>query len=151
VGRLSDVVPALSALREMGAALGVVSNFDSRVLRILDGLDLSRWFSSVTLSSQVGATKPAPAIFVRALAQHGVDPSQALHVGDSPGEDGDGAVPRDSARPDRSDRASRGPSRARADRAPLRAPGLIETPDDGPLRRRTPPPGCPGRHRRRGA
>ena len=32
-----DVVPALAALRDMGAALGIVSNFDSRVLRILDG------------------------------------------------------------------------------------------------------------------
>ena len=87
-----DVVPALSALDEMGASLGIVSNFDSRVLRILEGLDLSRWFRSVTLSSQVGATKPAPAIFMRALAQQGVDPSRAYHVGDSPGEDGDGAV-----------------------------------------------------------
>ena len=46
----------------------------------------------MTLSSQVGATKPAPAIFARALAWHGIDPSRALHVGDSPGEDGDGAV-----------------------------------------------------------
>ena len=87
-----DVVPALAALRDMDAALGIVSNFDSRVLRILDGLDLARWFASVTLSSQVGATKPAPAIFARALARHGIDPSRALHVGDSPGEDGDGAV-----------------------------------------------------------
>jgi len=87
-----DVVPALAALRDMGVALGIVSNFDSRVLRILDGLDLARWFASVTLSSQVGATKPDPAIFARALARHGIDPSRALHVGDSPGEDGDGAV-----------------------------------------------------------
>ena len=87
-----DVVPALAALRDMSAALGIVSNFDSRVLRILDGLGLARWFASVTLSSQVGATKPDPAIFARALARHGIDPSRALHVGDSPGEDGDGAV-----------------------------------------------------------
>jgi putative hydrolase of the HAD superfamily len=87
-----DVVPALSALREIGAPLGIVSNFDSRVLRILDGLDLARWFASVTLASQVGATKPDRAIFARALAHHGVDASRAIHVGDSPGEDGAGAV-----------------------------------------------------------
>ena len=87
-----DVVPALSALREIGAPLGIVSNFDSRVLRILDGLDLARWFASVTLASQVGATKPDRAIFARALADSRGrrlpgDPRRRLA-----GEDGAGAV-----------------------------------------------------------
>lgn len=87
----SDVVPALEALRAHGCSLGIVSNFDSRVVRILEGLRLASWFGSVTLSSAVGATKPDQAIFVRALAQHGIPPAQAFHVGDSPAEDGDGA------------------------------------------------------------
>jgi putative hydrolase of the HAD superfamily len=86
-----DVMPALAALRALDCSLGVVSNFDSRVLRILDGLGLAPWFSSVTLSSEVGVTKPDPAIFVRALARHRVAASAALHVGDSPVEDGEGA------------------------------------------------------------
>ena len=86
-----DVVPALSALRALGCPLGIVSNFDSRVLRILEGLGLAPWFQSVTLSSQVGATKPSRAIFARALAQHGVDAARAFHVGDSPAEDCEGA------------------------------------------------------------
>jgi putative hydrolase of the HAD superfamily len=86
-----DVAPALESLRARGCALGIVSNFDSRVIRILDGLGLAPWFRSLTLSSAVGATKPDRAIFARALAQHGVTPAQALHVGDSPVEDGDGA------------------------------------------------------------
>jgi putative hydrolase of the HAD superfamily len=86
-----DVMPVLAALRALGSPLGIVSNFDSRVLRILEGLDLARWFESVTLSSQVGATKPAGAIFARALAHHGVDAARALHVGDSPAEDYEGA------------------------------------------------------------
>ena len=55
-----DVVPALEALRARGVALGIVSNFDSRVVRILEGLALAPWFASVTLSSAVGATKPDP-------------------------------------------------------------------------------------------
>jgi putative hydrolase of the HAD superfamily len=87
-----DVLPAVAALREMGASLGIVSNFDSRVRRILDGLGLARWFETVTLSSEVGATKPAGAIFARALARHGVEASRAVHVGDSPAEDAAGAV-----------------------------------------------------------
>ena len=86
-----DVVPALSALRALGCSLGIVSNFDSRALRILDGLGLAPWFASVTLSSQVGATKPDRAIFARALALHGIDAARALHVGDSPVEDCEGA------------------------------------------------------------
>jgi putative hydrolase of the HAD superfamily len=86
-----DVLPALEALRAQGCTLGIVSNFDSRVVRILEGLGLSPWFRSVTLSSAVGVTKPDPAIFVGALAQHGIAPAEALHVGDSPAEDGEGA------------------------------------------------------------
>jgi putative hydrolase of the HAD superfamily len=86
-----DVAPALEALRARGVALGIVSNFDSRVVRILEGLALAPWFRSVTLSSAVGVTKPDPAIFDRALAHHGLAPAEALHVGDSPVEDRDGA------------------------------------------------------------
>jgi putative hydrolase of the HAD superfamily len=86
-----DVDPALSALRDLGCPLGVVSNFDSRVLGILEGLGLAPRFASVTLSSQVGATKPDAAIFDRALAHHGVGPAHAFHVGDSLVEDFGGA------------------------------------------------------------
>ena len=86
-----DVVPALTALGALGCTLGIVSNFDSRVLQILDGLSLAPWFASVTLSSQVGATKPDRAIFEQALARHGAQAARTLHVGDSPVEDFDGA------------------------------------------------------------
>jgi putative hydrolase of the HAD superfamily len=86
-----DVLPALSALRARGCRLGIVSNFDGRLFRILDGLELAPWFQSVTLSSRVGVAKPHPGIFARALAQHGVPASAALHVGDSPVEDAQGA------------------------------------------------------------
>jgi putative hydrolase of the HAD superfamily len=86
-----DVEPTLEALRARGCALGIVSNFDSRVGRILEGLGLAARFASVTLSSAVGVAKPNPAIFAQALARHGVGPAQALHVGDAPEEDVDGA------------------------------------------------------------
>jgi putative hydrolase of the HAD superfamily len=87
----ADAVPALAALRALGCSLGIVSNFDGRVLRILEGLGLAPWFASVTLSSRVGATKPDRAIFERALARHGADAARAFHVGDSPVEDCEGA------------------------------------------------------------
>jgi putative hydrolase of the HAD superfamily len=86
-----DVMPSLSALRALGCPLGIVSNFDSRAVRILEGLGLAPWFGSITLSSQVGATKPDPTIFHRALARHGTEAANACHVGDSPAEDCEGA------------------------------------------------------------
>jgi putative hydrolase of the HAD superfamily len=86
-----DVAPSLAALRVLGCSLGIVSNFDGRVIPILDGLGLAPWFASVTLSRSVGVTKPHPAIFAQALARHGAEPAQAVHVGDSPAEDCDGA------------------------------------------------------------
>jgi putative hydrolase of the HAD superfamily len=88
----SDTVPALEALKQRGLELGVVSNFDSRLYEILIGLGIDRFFDSVTLSTFVGAAKPAPQIFQRATAKHGVAPKQALHIGDSLLEDVRGAA-----------------------------------------------------------
>jgi putative hydrolase of the HAD superfamily len=74
--------PALTQLRDAGLALGMVSNFDYRLYRILDGLGLTRFFDSITISSEAGYAKPAPAIFQLALAKHRAEASQAMHVGD---------------------------------------------------------------------
>jgi putative hydrolase of the HAD superfamily len=87
-----DAVPALEVLKQRGMELGVVSNFDSRLYEILIGLGIDRFFDSVTLSTFVGAAKPAPQIFQRAAAKHGVPAKQALHVGDSLLEDVHGAA-----------------------------------------------------------
>jgi putative hydrolase of the HAD superfamily len=87
-----DVVPALEALKRRGLELGVVSNFDSRLYEILIGLGIDRFFDSVTLSTLVGAAKPAAQIFQRAAAKHGIAGKQALHVGDSLLEDIRGAA-----------------------------------------------------------
>jgi putative hydrolase of the HAD superfamily len=87
-----DTVPALEMLKQRGMELGVVSNFDSRLYEILIGLGIDRFFDSVTLSTFVGAAKPAPQIFQRAAAKHGVPAKQALHVGDSLVEDVQGAA-----------------------------------------------------------
>jgi putative hydrolase of the HAD superfamily len=75
--------PTLRTLREHGLTLGVISNFDHRIYRILDGLGLSRWFDSVTISSEAGFAKPSARVFEAALERHRVSPGEALHVGDS--------------------------------------------------------------------
>lgn len=86
-----DVRPALDALRARGVRLLVVSNFDARLGPLLDGLRLAASFDHVEHSTGAGAAKPDPAIFHRALGALGVDPADALHVGDAVVDDVEGA------------------------------------------------------------
>jgi putative hydrolase of the HAD superfamily len=67
--------------------LAVVSNFDGRLRMILEQLGVSRFFKYVFLSSELGADKPDPEIFRRALNVIRLEPSEALHVGDDPERD----------------------------------------------------------------
>ena len=78
-----DVAPALEELERSGLQLGVISNFDARLYRLLEGLNLARFFDSVTISSEAGYAKPAVELFEFALARSGVQPSEALHAGDA--------------------------------------------------------------------
>jgi len=87
-----DAVPALEALRAMGIRLAVVSNWDRRLHRILEDRGLRPFFDAVVVSSEVGWRKPHPEIFRRALAALEVLPGEALHVGDSMGDDIGGAA-----------------------------------------------------------
>lgn len=77
-----DVVPALMRLRERGLRLGLISNWDSRLARIIDGMGLSALLDTVVSSADVGLHKPDPRIFELACARLGVDPANAAHVGD---------------------------------------------------------------------
>jgi putative hydrolase of the HAD superfamily len=79
----SDVIPALSGLRARHLRLAIVSNFDSRLTRICEGLGIARFFDAVVMSSQAGCAKPDPQIFAIALERIGVSPAEALHIGDS--------------------------------------------------------------------
>jgi len=83
----SDVVPCLQHWRGEGIELGVISNFDSRLYQVLQVLDLKQYFSSVTISSEVGAAKPDVKIFQSAIAHYQVSPEETWHIGDSKRED----------------------------------------------------------------
>jgi len=86
-----DVFPALQELRAAGFKLGVISNWDERLVPLLDRLDLTHWFDVITVSFQTGAAKPAPGIFQQASVALGVPSESILHVGDSLDEDVRGA------------------------------------------------------------
>ena len=81
-----EVVDALEHLRPV-FQLAVVSNFDGRLRMILEHLGISKFFSHIFVSSEVGADKPDPEIFRRALKFMDVQPEEALHVGDDPDRD----------------------------------------------------------------
>jgi putative hydrolase of the HAD superfamily len=74
---------ALQQLREAELKLGIISNFDHRLYRILEGLGLRAFFDTVTISSEAGYAKPAREIFATAMASLGVTADEAVHVGDS--------------------------------------------------------------------
>ena len=67
--------------------LAIVSNFDGRLRVILERLGISKYFGHVFLSSEIGADKPDPEIFRRALKFLGLQPGSVLHVGDDPERD----------------------------------------------------------------
>ena len=78
-----ETLATLTALVDRGFPLGVISNFDSRLLGLLDGFGLTRFFDPIVISTHAGAAKPEGAIFTQALARHGFRPEDTLHVGDS--------------------------------------------------------------------
>ena len=86
-----DVRPALEKWNRLGIELGVLSNFDSRLFSVLRALNLIDFFTSVTISSQVGAAKPDAQIFAAGLEKHRCDAAEAWHIGDSLKEDYQGA------------------------------------------------------------
>lgn len=86
-----DALEAIQAIRRWPAHAVVVSNWDVSLEDVLERLRLAPALDAVVTSARVGARKPSPAIFARALDLAGVAPEHAVHVGDSVEEDVAGA------------------------------------------------------------
>lgn len=86
-----EVPACLAEWRRQGLRLAVVSNFDRRLHGLLRSLGLAPWLELVIVSSELGAAKPSPLPFQRALEVLVLRPDQAWHVGDQP-EDALGAA-----------------------------------------------------------
>ncbi len=86
-----DVLPTLDELASRGFALAAVSNWDERLRPLLAALNLDGYFEAVLVSCELYFAKPSNVIFEHALRKLGVAPAEALHVGDSPLEDVEGA------------------------------------------------------------
>lgn len=87
----ADAAAVLPVLRSAGMRLGVVSNFDARLPRLLADCGLADSFDVVVYSEEVGVEKPHPAIFEELLERLKLPAASVLHVGDSRRDDVEGA------------------------------------------------------------
>jgi len=71
-----DVLPAMKTLKQRGLILGLISNLT------IGTAGLESYLDFVVTAKEIGVDKPAPPIFLAALARAGVDASEAVYVGD---------------------------------------------------------------------
>lgn len=81
----------MTHLKDAGVKMAVVSNFDSRLRKLLKDLNVLHLFDAVIISSEVGYEKPDQRIFQAALDQLNVEAGKALHIGDDQKADKFGA------------------------------------------------------------
>ncbi|MDZ4826708.1 MAG: HAD-IA family hydrolase [Actinomycetota bacterium] len=78
-----DVIPVLRELRDRGVVLAICSNWDWDLREAIDAAGLTGLVDVVVSSAWIGARKPHPRIFSHTLGAVGVDPADALFVGDT--------------------------------------------------------------------
>jgi HAD superfamily hydrolase (TIGR01509 family) len=83
-----DTVRVLRDLRDRGVPTALVSNIGWDPRPVLHAHGVETLLDSLVLSDERGLLKPDPAIFRLACAELGVDPSEALMIGDNPDTDG---------------------------------------------------------------
>jgi putative hydrolase of the HAD superfamily len=86
-----DVIPTLTALREAGLCLGVISNWETWCEELIVQLELAPLLDFALISGTLGIEKPEPRLFRLALERAGVPAGRAVHVGDDPERDCEGA------------------------------------------------------------
>jgi putative hydrolase of the HAD superfamily len=86
-----DVSPLFDSLRDRGIKAAIVSNWDSRLDLLCERLGIASRVEFIAVSALVGSAKPDAGIFRYALDKAGIDPGQAVHIGDSVDKDVDGA------------------------------------------------------------
>lgn len=78
-----DTIESLERLTAERFSLAIVSNWNSSLSKVVNGLNLTDYFEFLIASAEVGSKKPSPKIFQLALERAGVEPSRAVHVGDT--------------------------------------------------------------------
>jgi putative hydrolase of the HAD superfamily len=74
--------PTLRWLRRAGYQLGLISDCTYLWRRILQRMDLEPEFDVITLSCEMGVTKPHPRMYLDTCRALGVEPEECVFVGD---------------------------------------------------------------------
>jgi putative hydrolase of the HAD superfamily len=82
----------LEVLSRRGCALGLASNYDERLRRVLAGMPELAAIRNIVISSEVGWRKPSPHFFDAMCRQVGLTAHEVLFVGDDPENDYEGAL-----------------------------------------------------------
>jgi putative hydrolase of the HAD superfamily len=77
-----DVAPALDELKSRGLVLGLISNVEQDMNETLTRLNLPARLTILVTSQDAGAAKPRPEIFRYALKKAGLEPAEAIYIGD---------------------------------------------------------------------
>jgi HAD superfamily hydrolase (TIGR01549 family) len=77
-----DVSGTLKDLKAQGLKLGLLTNLQSEVNSMCRELGIADYLDFTVTSAEVGADKPQPPIFLKALQLAHVNPAEAIHVGD---------------------------------------------------------------------
>ncbi len=87
------IAGVLAELAGAGLALGLASNYDSRLRSVLAGRpELALLGANVLISSELGVRKPGRGFFDAVIAQAELEPGEILYVGDDYGNDYVGAT-----------------------------------------------------------
>lgn len=87
-----DVIPVLKELKEEHLIIGLITNLEIDMKPICTELGLDPYLDFIVTSGEAGSDKPQPEIFLHALKKAGVDPSEAVHIGDQYKIDAVGAM-----------------------------------------------------------
>jgi HAD superfamily hydrolase (TIGR01549 family) len=77
-----DVSATLKGLKEKKLKLGLLTNLQTEVDSMCRNLGIADFLDFSVTSAEVGADKPQPPIFLKALELAHVKPAEAIHVGD---------------------------------------------------------------------
>lgn len=77
-----DTKPMLEDLGKRDFFLGMISNATPLLRKVMDELDLTKYFDDIVVSSEVGVRKPAREIFWIAARNAKVQPNRSIFVGD---------------------------------------------------------------------
>jgi putative hydrolase of the HAD superfamily len=88
----ADVLPALDRLRRAGVLRAIISNADKDITQFVTRLAVAHEMNLIVTSAVVGWEKPDVRTYRAAFEPLGVDPAEAIHIGDQPRSDVVGAL-----------------------------------------------------------